>query len=264
VTDAQKRSGVTFESFGMSDRGLRRHHNEDAFLVRDDLCLAIVADGMGGHAAGEVASDIAVKEVERIVASTQSQDGGTWPEEWDRRLSVNANRLMTSILAAHRSVTDAVEENIGLRGMGATVVAALLDSASSKLTIAHVGDSRAYAFRDGELILLTSDHSWVHEQVIAGLLTDDAARNHPLKNVVTRALGGTQEPLVDVREETLRSGDAILLCSDGLNTMLEDGEIEVLLQRESALDKAANNLVLEANRRGGVDNVTVVLFRIRA
>ena len=264
MTDAQGRGEVTFESYGLSDRGLRRHHNEDAFLVRDDLGLAIVADGMGGHAAGEVASDLAVKEVERIVGDTRAHDGDTWPEEWDRRLSVNANRLMTSILAAHRSVTDAVEGNLGLRGMGATVVATLLDQATGRLTIGHVGDSRAYTFREGELVLLTSDHSWVHEQVIAGLLTEEAARNHPLKNVVTRALGGAQEPLVDVREEAMRSGDVILLCSDGLNTMLEDSEIEVLLQRESDLSKVAHDLVLEANRRGGVDNVTVVLFRIRA
>jgi protein phosphatase len=265
VTDEQGRGNVTFESYGVSDRGLRRHHNEDAYLVRDDLGLAIVADGMGGHAAGEVASDLAVREVEKIVGQTVRPDGGdTWPEDWDRRISANANRLMTSILAAHRCVTDAVEGNLGLRGMGATVVATLLDSGTARLTIAHVGDSRAYTFRDGELVLLTSDHSWVHEQVIAGLLTEDAARNHPLKNVVTRALGGAQEPLVDVREEAMRAGDVILLCSDGLNTMLEDSEIEVLLQRESDLSKAGHNLVGEANRRGGVDNVTVVLLRMRA
>ena len=251
------------ESFGVSDRGLRRHHNEDAFLVREDLGLAIVADGMGGHAAGEVASDLAVKEVERYVSSSTVTDGDTWPEGWDRRLSANANRLMASILAAHRTVTDAVEGNLGLRGMGATVVAVLLDGKSGRVTIGHVGDSRAYVLREGELVLLTSDHSWVHEQVIAGLLTEEAARNHPLKNVVTRALGGAQEPLVDVREEDTRAGDVLLLCSDGLNTMLEDGEIEVLLQRESDIGKAGQNLVMEANRRGGVDNITVVLVRIR-
>ena len=262
MTDPHGQGAMRFESFGLSDRGLRRHHNEDAFLVRDDLGLAIVADGMGGHAAGEVASDLAVKEVERTVERTAAVSPGEWPEEWDRRLSADANRLMAAIAAAHRSVTDAVEGNIGLRGMGATVVGALLDGPSGKLTIAHVGDSRAYSFRAGELVLLTSDHSWVHEQVIAGLLTEEAARNHPLKNVVTRALGGTQEPLVDVREETARPGDLVLLCSDGLNTMLDDSEIEVLLQRESDLVRLGHNLVQEANRRGGVDNVTVVLLRV--
>jgi protein phosphatase len=251
------------ETFSLSDRGLRRHHNEDAFLVREDLGLAVVADGMGGHAAGEVASDLAVKEVERVVVETGGLPGA-WPAGWDSRLSANTNRLMTAILAAHRAVTDAVEGNLGLRGMGATVVAMLLDRESGRITIAHVGDSRAYVFRNGELVLLTSDHSWVHEQVIAGLLTEDAARNHPLKNVVTRALGGAQEPLVDVREEETKLGDVILLCSDGLNTMLEDGEIEVVLQRESSIAGAGQCLVSEANRRGGVDNITVVLVRIAA
>ncbi len=262
MREERTRSDVKVESFGLSDRGLRRHHNEDSYLLRDDLGLAMVADGMGGHAAGEVASDLAVKEVERVVDASKAVDESTWPEHWDKRISANANRLMTSILSAHRSVTGAVEGNLGLRGMGATVVATLLDVATGTLTIAHVGDSRAYTFRDGELVLLTSDHSWVHEQVIAGLLTEDAARNHPLKNVVTRALGGAQEPLVDVREEPTRAGDVVLLCSDGLNTMLEDGEIEDLLQREPVLSRAANELVLEANRRGGVDNITVILLRI--
>lgn len=262
MTEERTRGLVKLESFGLSDRGLRRHHNEDSYLLRPEIGLAMVADGMGGHAAGEVASDLAVKEVDRTVEASMSFGDGNWPEHWDRRISPNANRLMSSILAAHRSVTGAVEGNLGLRGMGATVVATLLDPATGTLTIAHVGDSRAYTFRDGELVLLTSDHSWVHEQVIAGLLTEEAARNHPLKNVVTRALGGAQEPLVDVREEPTRPGDVVLLCSDGLNTMLEDGEIEDVLHRESDLSKAANELVLEANRRGGVDNVTVILLRI--
>jgi PPM family protein phosphatase len=264
VTDERTGSEVRLESFGLSDRGLRRHHNEDMYLVRSDLGLAMVADGMGGHAAGEVASDLAVKEVERIILSSRDYGQGEWPEQWDRRISANANRLMWAILSAHRRVTSAVEENLGLRGMGATVVATLFDPSGGVLTIAHVGDSRAYTFRDGELVLLTSDHSWVHEQVIAGLLTEDAARSHPLKNVVTRALGGAQEPLVDVREEPTRPGDLVLLCSDGLNTMIEDGEIEDILQRQRDLAAAAHELVLEANRRGGVDNVTVVLQRVRA
>jgi len=262
--EERKEGGVRIQSFGLSDRGLRRHHNEDAFLLRDDLGLAVVADGMGGHAAGEVASDLAVREVERVVGDTEGVVSASWPEEWDQRLSANANRLMASVLAAHRAVTTAVEGNLGLRGMGATVVAALLEPETRTLTIGHVGDSRAYSFREGELILLTSDHSWVHEQVIAGLLTEDAARNHPLKNVVTRALGGAQEPLVDIREEQVRDGDLVLLCSDGLNTMMEDAEIESVLQRHDALEKIGHDLVLEANRRGGVDNITVVLLRIQA
>lgn len=255
---------MTIEAWGLTDRGLRRHHNEDALLRREDLGLFVVADGMGGHAAGEVAAGLAVKELERIVEASKDLRDETWPEDWDPRLSFNSNRLASAIVAAHRCVTGAVEGNLGLRGMGATVVAALVDDGTGKLTIAHVGDSRAYMFRQGALELLTSDHSWVHEQVIAGLLTEDAARNHPLKNVVTRALGGAQEPIVDIREETLQASDIVLLCSDGLNTMLEDREISQGLGRCRDLKEAAQSLVTEANRRGGVDNITVVLVRVLA
>ena len=250
------------KSRGLTDRGLRRHHNEDQFLVRDDLSLYVVADGMGGHAAGEVASDLAVKEVERVIEATRTSHEDTWPQEWDSKLSVNGNRLVQAILAAHRRVTGAVEGDNGLRGMGATIVGALVDAERASLTIAHVGDSRAYLFRNTTMDLITSDHSWVHEQVMAGLLSAEAARNHPLKNVVTRALGGAQPPVVDVKERSLEPGDLVLLCSDGLNTMLSDDEIKAVVERGSDLTPLAYQMVAEANRRGGVDNVTVVLVSL--
>lgn len=254
---------VRVESFGTSDRGLRRHHNEDAFLVRDDLGLFVVADGMGGHAAGEVAAGLAVSEFERVVESTQDAAETTWPDGWDARLPCDSNRLVFAALMAHRRVTGAVEGDPGLRGMGATVVAALLSSERNRMTVAHVGDSRAYLLRDGRLELLTSDHSWVHEQVVAGLLSEDAARSHPLKNVVTRALGGAQEPIADVREHEVRVGDLLLLCSDGLNGMLEDDELaDILRRRRPELRATTQDLVDEANRRGGTDNITIVLVRL--
>ncbi len=252
---------MRFESLGLSDRGLRRHHNEDEYLVRNDLSLYVVADGMGGHAAGEVAADLAVHEVERVVDGTRAFDGDTWPDDWNPRLSVNANRLIRAIVSAHRKVTGAVEGDAGLRGMGATIVAALGDARKDELTIAHVGDSRAYLHRAGATELLTSDHSWVHEQVVAGLLSEEAARNHPLKNVVTRALGGSQEPAVDVAERSLEPGDLLLLCSDGLNTMLSDEEIGRALRDGGTLAEIGTRLVAEANRKGGVDNITVILLR---
>lgn len=252
------------ESYGITDRGLRRTQNEDAFLVRDDLGLYLVADGMGGHAAGEVAAAIAVREIESVVEATREHEDKTWPENWQVRLSLNANRLVQAILSAHRKVMATVESASELRGMGATVVAALLDLRTSVATVAHVGDSRAYLLRGGELRLLTSDHSWVHEQVVAGLLSEEAARNHPLKNVVTRALGGTQEPAVDFMELKLEDGDVLLLCSDGLNTMLEDREIRDILVTSPSLGQAANRLVATANEHGGLDNITVVLVKARA
>lgn len=252
------------ESYGITDRGLRRAQNEDAFLVRDDLGLYLVADGMGGHAAGEVAAAIAVREIEATVEATREHEDKTWPEGWQVKLSLNANRLVQAILAAHRKVMATVESAIEYKGMGATVVAALLDLKQDTATVAHVGDSRAYLLRGEELKLLTSDHSWVHEQVVAGLLSEEAARNHPLKNVVTRALGGMQEPAVDFMEIKLADGDTLLLCSDGLNTMLEDGEIRQILVTSQGLGQAANRLVAAANERGGLDNITVVLVRARA
>ncbi len=252
-----------FESLGVTDRGLRRHINEDQFLIRDDLALYVVADGMGGHAAGEVAADLAVREVERVVEATRDYDDATWPHDWDSRLSLNANRLAQAIVSAHRRVTGAVEVDTGLRGMGATIVAALLDGERGELTVAHVGDSRAYLFHDHTVELITSDHSWVHEQVVAGLLSEEAARNHPLKNVVTRALGGSSEPTVDIAERTLVAGDLLLLCSDGLNTMLSDGEINSVLECDGDLKEIARQMVVEANRKGGLDNITVILTRVR-
>ena len=255
---------MKLESRGVTDRGLRRHQNEDEFLVRDDLSLYVVVDGMGGHAAGEVAAGLAVKEVDRAVEATREFDDATWPKDWDLRLSVNANRLRQAVLSAHRTVTGAVEEDQDLRGMGATIVAALFAGEQGRLSVAHVGDSRAYLYRDGVMRLITSDHSWVHEQVVAGLLSEEAARNHPLKNVVTRALGGTQEPAVDVEDVDLNDGDLLLLCSDGLNTMLSDEEIGAVLARGGDLTRLAYQLVAEANRKGGVDNITVILARARS
>ena len=254
---------MVFESLGVTDRGLRRHHNEDQFLIRDDLNLYVVADGMGGHAAGEVAADLAVREVQRVVAATEDYEDATWPEDWDPRLTLNANRLVRAIVSAHRRVTSAVDVDTGLRGMGATIVAALLNRDGAQLTVAHVGDSRAYLYRNHTIELITSDHSWVHEQVVAGLLSEEAARNHPLKNVVTRALGGAQEPTVDIAEPKLEVDDLLLLCSDGLNTMLSDQEINAVLGRGMDLKDIAQQMVREANRKGGVDNITVILARAR-
>jgi serine/threonine protein phosphatase PrpC len=255
---------VNHEAFGMTDRGLRRHHNEDQVLVRDDLGLYVVADGMGGHAAGEVAADLAVREVERIVEATRHAGTDTWPESWDPHRTLNTNRLLQAVLSAHRRVTAAVDGDLGLRGMGATIVAALVDWGREELTVAHVGDSRAYMLRKGVLEQITADHSWVHEQVIAGLLTEEAARTHPLKNVVTRALGGAQEPAVDVADRKLEAGDELLMCSDGLNTMLADEEIAEVLARGADVPRTVHQLIAEANRKGGLDNITVILTRTRS
>jgi protein phosphatase len=243
---------------------MKRRLNEDVFLVDEDLGLYLVADGMGGHAAGEVASRLAADEIIRTFSDRVSLGDETWPEHWNMARSAAANLLVDAIMAGHERVTRAVSRDSNLKGMGTTVVAAVHPSASRTLIICHVGDSRAYRLRNGEFSALTDDHSWVHEQVAAGFLTEEAARSHPLKNVVTQALGGSTEPRVDILETEVEEGDLYLLCSDGLNSMLTDDEIASRLDERGSLEDIATQLIAAANDRGGNDNVSVVLLRPHA
>ena len=240
---------------------MKRRLNEDVFIVDQNLGLYLVADGMGGHAAGEVASRMAADEVTHVVEQNRLAEDETWPEHWDAHRSAKANLLVDAILAGHEKVTRAVRMNRDLRGMGTTMVVAMHPPSRDRLIIGHVGDSRAYRWRDGVLEPLTQDHSWVHEQVSAGLLSEDAARAHPLKNVVTQALGGSVEPRVDVLETEIRPQDVYVLCSDGLNSMLTDEEIANQLRTSGPLDALGQSLIVSANEHGGNDNVTVVILR---
>jgi len=246
----------------MTDVGMKRRLNEDVFVVDEVNGVYLVADGMGGHAAGEVASRLAAE----TITSTFNEHvdtlmNETWPEHWNIARSATANLLVDAIRAGHERVTMAVNSDPNLKGMGTTVVAAVHPSASRQLIVCHVGDSRAYRLRTNDLQLLTEDHSWVHEQVAAGFLTEEAARSHPLKNVVTQALGGSAEPKVDILETELRDGDLYVLCSDGLNSMLSDGEIREIMVGGGTLEEMAQRLIVRANEKGGTDNVTVILLR---
>jgi len=251
------------EARGRTDVGMKRRINEDVFVLDPEHGIYLVADGMGGHAAGEVASRVAAEEIMRIFQEGLSGEETTWSEHWDPNRSATANRLVDAVVAGHHRVTDVMNGDSELRGMGTTVVVAVHRPGERRLVLCHVGDSRAYRLRSGELQLLTSDHSWVHEQVEAGFLTEEAARTHPLKNVVTQALGGTSEPRVDVLETGIEDGDLFLLCSDGLNSMLTDDEIAGLLEAAEPLDEICQRLVNAANQRGGNDNISVVLLRPR-
>ncbi len=257
---------TAIESFGVTDVGRKRKHNEDNLLcdVNGDSeeGLFIVADGMGGHAAGEVASKITVDTVGEFIAATRQKEEATWPFKYNHELHFNSNRLSVAIEKANERVMAAVAAQPWLKGMGTTVVAGLLDG--KILSLAHVGDSRAYLYRDGQLSRLTDDHSWVHEQVAAGILTEDEAKSHPLKNVVTRALGGGPSVFPDLQELSFQVGDAFLFCSDGLTTMLSDEEIRDGLAADPDPQKVCERLVELANEKGGVDNITVVVARIKA
>ncbi|TAK15517.1 MAG: serine/threonine-protein phosphatase [Acidobacteria bacterium] len=243
--------------------GMRREGNEDAYCVRADLGLYLVADGMGGHAAGEVASRLATETIEGVIRDTRNADvNSTWPMPFDTSLSINGNRLKTAFHMANRRLTSAMEGDEHLRGMATTVAAMLI--AGAKGTIAHVGDSRVYRLRGGELSVLTEDHSWVNEQVRAGRLTDNDARRHPWRNVVTRAITGGDDPAPDVQEVQLAAGDRLLICSDGLSSVVSPDEIQLLLADGAPPEATAAALIDAANEAGGPDNITVVIIDVES
>jgi len=244
--------------------GIRRTSNEDAFCSRPDLGLFIVADGMGGHVAGEVASKIAVDAIESFIGETASEDSAvTWPHPVDPALGIDGSRLKSAFHLANRRLADEVAAAVDLRGM-ATTASAVLVKDDTKALFAHVGDSRIYLFRDNELERMTNDHSWVEEQMRAGLLSAIEARQHPWRNVVTRALSGGEDPEVDVKEVGLQPGDRLLLCSDGLSSVVTDERIEEILRAQPVLNDACQALVDEANGAGGPDNVTTLILQIDA
>jgi PPM family protein phosphatase len=246
---------------GLSDVGVIRSHNEDCFDIDPDHQVFVVADGMGGHSHGEIASRIAVDAIREFVSRTDDADA-TLPFELDPKLSRQGNRIRAAIRIAHDRVLKAIRQDASLHGMGTTVVGILLDG--NAVSVAHVGDSRAYRVRGGKLELLTQDHTWVNEQVVAGFLSQEQARAHPLKNVVTRALGGDADVDIDVDEWPVEDGDLFLLCSDGLTTMLTDDEILARLRAPGKLEEVCGRLVRDANSRGGYDNVSVVLVKVEA
>jgi PPM family protein phosphatase len=244
----------------VTDVGRKRKGNEDSLFVNPEQKLYVVADGMGGHAAGEIASRVAVESINEFVCLTSGDEDITWPFGLDQSISFDGNRLRSAIQYANRKVLEATRERKEYTGMATTVVAVLVDGQDANL--AHVGDSRVYLVRGGEIRQLTNDHSWVNEQIESGAISADQARSHPLRNVVTRALGGKPELAVDLQTHRAEAQDVLLLCSDGLTTMLPDAEI-VRVFREGGpdIEKVARALVDEANQKGGEDNITVLLVR---
>ena len=225
-----------------TDTGRQRRDNEDSAFARAPVF--VVADGMGGAQAGEVASRLAIEAFERGVPG----DGN--PEE----------RLATVVREANHQIYERSRADRGRAGMGTTLTAAYVDDAH--VAIAHVGDSRAYLFRDGTLQRLTQDHSLVDELVRRGKLTEEQAAEHPQRSIITRALGPEPDVEVDTWTYPARPGDVVLLCSDGLTSMISEERVRAVLQSNENLDAAADALIAEANEAGGRDNITVVLFRL--
>lgn len=250
---------MELSAIGLTHVGRQRQHNEDAFLVESDAKLFLVADGMGGHAAGEIASRIAVDSISEFILHTK-EDDGTWPHAYDEHFTRTTNRLMAAVRLANTRVLEAMRKDARLRGMGTTIVACMADE--ERMSVAHVGDSRAYLIREGQLSRITNDHSWVFEQVQAGMLTEAEAEKHPLRNVITRALGGALQVTPDASEIQSKPGDVYLLCSDGLTGMVPEEEIQrIVTANREDLSKACQQLIDAANERGGLDNVTAVLVK---
>jgi protein phosphatase len=248
------------EAVGLTDVGRRRKLNEDNFLVDTETQLYAVCDGMGGHNAGEVASKMAIETLGAFIQKSHKEKEITWPYGLDVNLSFDGNRLKTAIKLANKRVYKAADNREDYTGMGTTVVAML--ASGKTMTIGSAGDSRCYLLREGQLSQLTRDDSWVSAAWAEGILSSDEIDRHPLRNVITKAVGAKDTIDIDVVEHVAASGDVVLLCSDGLHAMIHDDQIlGVLTPFPSTLDEAAKKLVDAANEAGGKDNVSVVLVR---
>lgn len=284
-----------------SHAGVRRPNNEDSCCVRLDLGLFVVADGVGGYAAGEVASRAAVEAIEQAVAETAGRtEHSAWPFDYQPALGVDGNRLNWAFHQANSRIRTETDAGRGKQGMATTVAAVLfgcdgrgVQEPASGATIGHIGDSRIYRWRAGRLDRLTRDHSWVEEQVQAGFISDRDARLHPRRNLLTRALTGGVDPIADLGWVPVAPGDRLLLCSDGLYTVLTEEQIAGILEKsddpsergaedrltdatvtnatvseatvttkETACGGPCDALVHAANLAGGPDNITVILIRL--
>lgn len=251
---------VKLVSANLSDIGSKRKINEDTCFSSDELGLYLVADGMGGHLAGEVASKTAIEQITKFSKNFLEDEEITWPFGYKSKCSVDENFFLTTIRIANSAIFKLAESNPEFQGMGTTISGVRISS--SKAVAANVGDSRIYLIRDNELLQISEDHSWVNEQMKLNLLTEEEARNHKWKNIITRALGNKNVVKIDLFKIDLQKDDMILICSDGLSSMVEDHEIlDIILSNKEDLNKCCEQLIDTANNNGGNDNISVVLIK---
>lgn len=243
-----------------TDRGLIREINEDSFCVDESIGLVAVADGLGGHASGEIASKMAIDVIRDYINRTEK---GNEPliGKYNKKYSGAANRLTSSIRLANKAIYEAAQGNPQWQGMGTTMAAALLKG--NKLSIAHAGDSRIYLIRANQIEQLTDDHTLVYEQVKMGLVTKEYAERSNMKNILTNALGIAPDVVVDVDELTLSDGDMLILCTDGLNSMVSESDILSVATSVDNPSEVCERLIDMANKNGGKDNITVITVYIQ-
>lgn len=243
---------------GSTHVGMKRSSNEDNFFLLAEENLYIVADGMGGHASGEVASQIAVETLANFYIDTARDEEITWPYKEDKALAYDQNRLITGIKLANRRVWETAQADPRYRGMGTTIVSMVCSP--SGVYAGHVGDSRLYCVRDGRISQVTADHSLLNDYLKVHKLTPEEIEHFPHKNVIVRALGMKDTVTVDVTKVEPRAGDIFVLCSDGLSGMIEDDAIlDAVVTGGQDLESICQDLIARANANGGQDNITAVL-----
>ena len=252
--------GMRVRFAGDSNVGMKRAHNEDSFYLPESERLAIVADGMGGHASGEVASRMAVETISGFFKATQEEQQLTWPFKMDKGHRYDVNRMVTAIKLANLKIHEQAQKDPRCHGMGTTVVSALF--VDDALVVGHVGDSRLYRRRDGVFEQITEDHSLLNDYIKMKHLSPDEIAAFPHKNVIVRALGMKDTVQVDVHVDAPRLGDVYLICSDGLSGMIKDDEMAEIATSDRDLDVVCERLISTANKNGGLDNITVVAVRL--
>ncbi|MDO8700935.1 MAG: Stp1/IreP family PP2C-type Ser/Thr phosphatase [Undibacterium sp.] len=251
---------TVLEFASLSDTGLVRAHNEDAIETSQEIGLAILADGMGGYNAGEVASRMSVELISKHIKQKQQS---AWIPLLSRQTLVASRWINDAISYANERVLAAAHEHAEYVGMGTTIVVAMCHQ--DKLLVAHVGDSRVYRYRRGELKQITRDHSVLQAQIDAGLITEEQAQFSPIKNLITRAIGAQVDIEVEIHDHQLEEGDIYLLCSDGLTDMLKYDQIHTIMKQHcTQLDLCCQTLINGANNSGGRDNISVILLKVNA
>jgi protein phosphatase len=248
-------------SNGLTDVGKKRDHNEDSFLIDEDLKLFVVADGMGGHAGGGTASRIAVETIDRELRQARTTQGSTLEARTALQDSPVPEAIRAAVERACIAIYTKAQEDPRLAGMGTTVISLLMKD--DQAFFAHVGDSRAYLVRGDLIQQISEDHSLVNEQIKAGMITPEEAKHSRYKNIITRSVGFEEEVQVDVMGLLCEPGDVFILCSDGMANMVEDPEI-LQVVRHFPLSEVPQRLIDLANERGGDDNITVIAVQVQA
>jgi serine/threonine protein phosphatase PrpC len=247
---------------GETNVGMKRPHNEDNLLMLPEENLFVVADGMGGHSSGEIASQIAVEAIQNFFKATHQDEEITWPYKMDKNRPYDENRFMMAVKLANLRIHEAAQREARYRGMGTTLSG--VHFVEGHALIANVGDSRVYLVRNRQLTQITEDHSLLNDYIKAKKLTPEEIENFPHKNVIVRALGMKDSVLVDLSRHVTKPGDLFFACSDGLSGMLTDPQMLDIVNNAASLEEASASLIDSANKSGGVDNITVILARIEA